>query len=263
MDKEILIKYCNNGLSTYKIAKLLGIGQTSVRYWLKKYNLSTRGHYSFDEDVLKKVISESISYHEILVKLGRNSSANSYKTLKRAIKRLNIDVSHLMSRSEVMKQKYAESRLTINELFVENSLSSRSTIKRRILSHNLMEYKCSICKHDDIWNGQKLVLILDHINGINNDNRLSNLRFVCPNCNSQLLTHCRNVNTIKRPLLVNKKREYRKKYIPRIKNRKVERPDIEILKRQINELGYIKTGKLYGVSDNSIRKWIKWASNQS
>lgn len=37
--------------------------------------------------------------------------------------------------------------------------------------------------------GKPLVLILDHKNGVNNDNRLENLRFVCSNCDSQLETY--------------------------------------------------------------------------
>ena len=48
-----------------------------------------------------------------------------------------------------------------------------------------MKYKCAICGNNGIWNNQKLVLQLDHKNGDNTDNRLSNLRLLCPNCHSQ------------------------------------------------------------------------------
>jgi len=50
---------------------------------------------------------------------------------------------------------------------------------------------CELCGQDENWNGKKMSLILDHINGINNDNRLENLRIVCPNCNATLDTHCK------------------------------------------------------------------------
>lgn len=40
------------------------------------------------------------------------------------------------------------------------------------------------CGNIGEWQGQKLVLQLDHINGKNNDHRIENLRFLCPNCHS-------------------------------------------------------------------------------
>ena len=43
----------------------------------------------------------------------------------------------------------------------------------------------------------------------------------------------------------------------RKQSRKVERPSLEQLKIDIENLGYSGTGRKYGVSDNSIRKWIK------
>jgi len=50
------------------------------------------------------------------------------------------------------------------------------------------DYSCAICGIGDEWQGKKLVLILDHIDGNSEDNSLKNLRLVCPNCDSQLST---------------------------------------------------------------------------
>jgi Zn finger protein HypA/HybF involved in hydrogenase expression len=62
--------------------------------------------------------------------------------------------------------------------------NSRAAVKRKIINENLLEYKCNICGIVE-WNNKPLSLHLDHINGSNGDNRLENLRFLCPNCHSQ------------------------------------------------------------------------------
>lgn len=80
-------------------------------------------------------------------------------------------------------------------VFVENSLYSNEMVKQRIVKDDLLEYKCFKCKLDS-WLGETIILDLDHINGNNRDNRISNLRFLCPNCHSQTDTYKgRNKNT--------------------------------------------------------------------
>jgi len=80
-------------------------------------------------------------------------------------------------------------QISLEDILVENSSYARHNLKRRILQENLIEYKCSCCGIKDTWNEKKLVLQLDHINGVNNDHRLKNLRFLCPNCHSQQDTY--------------------------------------------------------------------------
>ena len=70
-------------------------------------------------------------------------------------------------------------------MFVENSTSGRSNVRRRLIVDKLIEYWCAECDNKGTHNGKILSLQLDHVNGINNDDRLSNLRFLCPNCHSQ------------------------------------------------------------------------------
>ena len=78
---------------------------------------------------------------------------------------------------------------TNEDVFVENSSYARHRLKGRILKGNMLPYECSICSMPPVWNGKPMSLVLDHINGVNNDNRLENLRFVCHNCDSQLPTY--------------------------------------------------------------------------
>lgn len=76
-----------------------------------------------------------------------------------------------------------------DKVFVENSTYPRHRLKERILKNNLIEYKCSCCGIGPEWNGAILVLQLEHKNGKNNDHRLDNLDFLCPNCHSQTNTY--------------------------------------------------------------------------
>ena len=71
---------------------------------------------------------------------------------------------------------------------IEN-YATRASVRKAILEQNLIEYKCSVCGLQDEWNGSKISLHLDHINGENGDHRLENLRFLCPNCHSQTQTY--------------------------------------------------------------------------
>lgn len=76
----------------------------------------------------------------------------------------------------------------LERVMTKNSTYSRSTLKKRLIKEGILEEKCSICGVGNVWCGQSLVLIMDHINGDNTDATRENLRLVCPNCGSQLPT---------------------------------------------------------------------------
>ena len=107
-------------------------------------------------------------------------SGSNNVTVKRRLDHYNIDYSHFSCTERIERQP--------DNIFIEGSTASQKTLRKWYKNGNYTPYKCSICGQDPLWNGKELTLILDHINGINHDDRLENLRWVCPNCNQQLPT---------------------------------------------------------------------------
>ncbi len=90
--------------------------------------------------------------------------------------------------------------MSLHDILVKNSPyeGGSSALKSRLYRAGLLkeDAQCAECGVSSIWNGKRLVLQLDHINGSNRDNRIENLRLLCPNCHSQTDTYAgRNVRT--------------------------------------------------------------------
>lgn len=131
-------------------------------------------------DELVKAVNGSQSMAEVVRKLGLNKSSNTYATLIKEFQYYKIK-PHFKKRSR------GTTPYTFEEMFCENSSYDRTTLRNKIIKEKILNYECSECGIID-WNGKKLSLQLDHINGVSNDNRLENLRFLCPNCHSQTKT---------------------------------------------------------------------------
>lgn len=144
--------------------------------------------YVLPDDQFKKLISESTSYSEVLVKLGLCASGGtSSKLLKKRLTELNCSTTHFKPKNANSLAKITQPLSTV---LVENSTYTNiSRLKERIIRDGLMQYKCVECGLGDQWNGKPITLQLDHINGINDDHRLTNLRFLCPNCHSQTASY--------------------------------------------------------------------------
>jgi len=83
--------------------------------------------------------------------------------------------------------------MTEDVIFCEKSTSTRTYVRKLLMDEGRGNI-CEICKITN-WLEQPISMQLDHINGVSNDNRRENLRFICPNCHSQTETYCgRNVN---------------------------------------------------------------------
>ena len=141
--------------------------------------------YQVSDEQFIQIVQESNSYSDCLRALGLGTrGGSSTDILKRRIAELNCSTEHFGKQLQSVSAKYS-----LEEILVENSsYANISRLKQRLINEGKMEYKCQKCGISE-WLGNPLTLQLDHINGVNNDHRLTNLRFLCPNCHSQTDTY--------------------------------------------------------------------------
>ena len=153
--------------------------------------MSRKSKYS-DEQIIEAV-KTSISLAEVMRKIGMKFAGGSHAHLKMRIKNLGIDTSHFKGRGH-NKGKPNPHKLKVEEIFVydrrKNGYKEKLNHLRRAMVEYGFEKICGECGLKEIWNGKELVLQIDHINGDNLDNRIDNLRYLCPNCHSQCENFC-------------------------------------------------------------------------
>ena len=149
---------------------------------------------------LVRLVAEATSMAQVLVAIEMPTVGRAHHELKQRLAALAIDTSHFKgpgwSRGETTATHPSVARMTKlktkpdEEVFVENSsmISQGPSLIKRLLARG-WAYECAVCGISE-WRGMRLVLHLDHINGIANDNRYENLRMLCPNCHSQTDTYC-------------------------------------------------------------------------
>ena len=133
------------------------------------------------------------SIKDALISLNLRAAGGNYKKFKEACVRFGITVPQYDVSGKTAAAIMSRT-LPLDEIFCENSTyTNRHHMKTKLIRLG-WEYQCSECGLGDEWNGKPIVLQLDHINGIHNDNRYENLRFLCPNCHSQTPTFGRKAH---------------------------------------------------------------------
>ena len=141
-------------------------------------------------DKLRVVINNSCSFSEALKKLGFSLKGAQYKAIKERLFWEKIDFSHIsLGQGHNKGKKFIRPSIDLSLILVKNASYPRYLLKKRVLQEKLLDEICAICGSGPKWNNNVLTLQLDHINGHNSDNRIENLRILCPNCHSQTDTY--------------------------------------------------------------------------
>jgi len=234
------------------------------------------------KEQLEKIVAKCYTTSDCLRMMGYGTSGDNPRKLNKLIERYGIDTSHF-------QQRRGSKRKTNKEIFRYGSLVSQSTLRTRF--HDVCdEYKCSICGLPPEWHGKQLTLMLDHVDGDHQNNVVENLRWVCPNCNSQLPTTgyhgIRKYDKFGNPVkgervpivdthdknnrqkircpqcgrLMSKQADLCQKCAGKAKRKRHEEGlpvTRDELKGLIRTKSFTEIGKQFHLSDNAIRKWCK------
>ena len=228
---------------------------------------------AYTRDDAAAAVAHSLSYAETLRELGLRPAGGNHRTLRTHLERWGISTDHFDPNAG--KRRSGRLRATpLTDILVEHSTFSRGHLKERLYASGLKRPQCELCGQGPEWQGNEMALVLDHVNGVGDDNRLENLRIVCPNCAATLDTHCgRNLTLRGERKCANCQKLYRPKTVrqrycsqvcgrtwgsgrERPEFRKVPRPSHADLLHELNEFGFTGTARRHGVSDNAVRKWL-------
>lgn len=212
--------------------------------------------WKISKDELIVIVQASSSIREILSYFNLKNKGSNYRTLYKKFEEDNIDYTHIkLGLNNNSGRKFNVPKIPLSEILTKNSTYNRSNLKERLISENILKYECFICGQLPEWNNKPLTLQLDHINGISDDNRLENLRILCPHCHSQTENYAgkNKKNKVLKPSQINPNWRCE----PNLINRKIERPTKEELEKLLWEKPTSQLAKEFGVSDNAIAKWAK------
>lgn len=209
-----------------------------------------------EKEQLQELVNSCNSFTDILRTMNKSISGDAVNLLKKKLDEYGIVYNFVYEKS-------FRNKIPLEEILVENRPYKSQDLKNRLIKEGIKQDVCEICGQTNIWQGKQLVLQLDHINGNHNDNRLENLRILCPNCHTQT-----NTFSNKKPkkycpdcgIEITSKSTYCRTCSAKHRDQRdpnKEYPDKETLWNLIQTTSFTEIGRMYNATDNAVRKWCK------
>lgn len=236
---------------------------------MRKKRRKTSPIWLMGDHEFRDLVSKSLTIGDVLSFFGYSRAGNNWKTVANRCTEQEICTKHFdgSKRKAIANTKNA---IPLEVVMVKNSTYARNTLKARLLKLGILQNKCEICGLDGMWHGKPISMRLDHKNGVPNDNRLDNLRMVCPNCDSQLdtfsglnkkrvmrnnCTGCGKLLRLRSSVRCRKCEHKNRATSDRLC--KITWPSLEELTQEVKESSHVAVGRRLGVSDVAVHKRLK------
>jgi len=137
---------------------------------------------------LRAAVVGARSIADVLRALGLRAAGGNFDHVRRRIEALEIDTSHILGQGWNVGRSPGPKR-PLEEILVAGRWTSTHSLKLRLFREGLKTPRCEICGWAQQAADGRIPVELDHVNGDRNDNRIENLRVLCPNCHSLQPTH--------------------------------------------------------------------------
>ncbi len=223
-----------------------------------------------DVELLTKICAETRTISEALRAMGIETLPGNYKYFKKVVKLNHIDITHFTPGRSFGPRP--NRRKPLNELLLPN-IYPHKRLKERLLSAGLLDNKCEGCQITE-WKTSigtyPLSLHLDHKNGDWMDNRLDNLRLLCPNCHSITDTYCGKKNRKNiapkycncGKIIFRSSNRCKKCFDKEPHTTKIKWPSIAKIKSKLKDMSFEALARELGVSSNAIRKYLRKSSKE-
>lgn len=147
--------------------------------------------FGFSQDELTRAVAESRGLAGVMRALGLPPFNGAGRAeVARSIDAYGLSTEHFVGQGHRLDIP-SPSRKSADEVLRrlnDNASRTKTSMLRRALDEVGVPHRCVACGLGDVWQGKRLVLEIDHINGDRLDNRRQNLRYLCPSCHSQTRT---------------------------------------------------------------------------